>query len=106
MTTLRPRLAGANERYRILAPVARRPIQTASEYFEDSADARRIVEKIETRCLKAARYPQSPSARGNGSTIPDGRFLRSRRPHAGQVRDASPRQSGKAVGQPMRFSIR
>ena len=50
--------------------------------------------------------PQSSSGRGHRSSVPNRRILRSPRLGAGQVRDASSRKSGQAVGEPIRFGIR
>ena len=61
---------------------------------------------IQTRCPEALRHAQSASGCRHRSSVSNRRFLRSRRLRAGQVRDASPRQSGQAVGEPISFGIR
>src|SRR5260370_2923578 len=48
-------------------------------------------QKVQARCPQAARHAESTSERGDRSPVPNWRFLRSRRPRAGQVRDASAR---------------
>jgi hypothetical protein len=72
----------------------------------DLADAQRPGNTIQTRCPETQWQPQSTSGRRYRSTIPNRRLLRSRRPCTGQVRDAPPRPSGQAVGEPISLGIR
>lgn len=72
----------------------------------DLVNAQQADQKVQARCPQAAWHAQSTSERGDRSPIPNWRFLRSRRPRASQVRDASSRHSREAVGYSVHFSIR
>jgi hypothetical protein len=74
--------------------------------WRNSVDGRRSGSPVQTRCFKAQWDFQSASGRRHRSPLPNRRFLRSPRPRAGQVRDASPRKSGQAVGEPISLGIR
>jgi len=63
-------------------------------------------QKVQARRPQAARHAQSASRRGDRPSVRSWRFLRSRRPSATQVRDASPRHGRQAVGHSVRYSIR
>ena len=63
-------------------------------------------QKVQTRRAQAARHAQSASRRGDRRSVRSWRFLRSRRPSATQVRDASPRHGRQAVGHSVRYRIR
>ena len=63
-------------------------------------------QKVQARCPEAARHAESASGHRDRSPVSNGRFLRSGRCCAGQVRDASPGESGQAVSQRVRFDIR
>jgi hypothetical protein len=72
----------------------------------DLVNAQQGGQKIQARCPQAARHAESTSERGDRSAVPNWRFLRSRRPRAGQIRDASARHSRQAVSHSVRYSIR
>ena len=72
----------------------------------DLLNAQQGGQKVQARCPQAARHAESTSERGDRSPVPNWRFLRSRRPRAGQVRDASARHSRQAVSHSVRYSIR
>src|SRR6516165_6984666 len=63
-------------------------------------------QEVQARRPQAARHSQSASGRSNGPPVRNWRFLRSRRPSATQVRDASPCHCRQAVGYSVRYSIR
>jgi len=63
-------------------------------------------QEVQARRPQAARHSQSASGRGSRPPVRNWRFLRSRRPSATQVRDASPRECRQAVGYSVRYSIR
>ena len=63
-------------------------------------------QEVQARRPQAARHSQSASGRGSRPPVRNWRFLRSRRPSATQVRDASPRHGRQAVGHSVRYSIR
>jgi hypothetical protein len=75
-------------------------------YPGDLVNAQQGGQKIQARCPQAAQHAQSASEHGNGSSVRNWRFLRSRRHRASQVRDASPRQYGQAISYSVRYSIR
>jgi hypothetical protein len=70
------------------------------------SNAQQGGQKVQARRPQAARHAQSASRRGDRPSVRSRRFLRSRRPSATQVRDASPRHSREAVGHSVRHSIR
>ena len=72
----------------------------------DLVNAQQGSQKVQARCPQAARHAESTSERGGRSPVPNWRFLRSRRPRAGQIRDASARHSRQAVSDSVRYSIR
>jgi hypothetical protein len=72
----------------------------------DLVNAQQGGQKVQARCPQAARHAESTSERGDRSPVPNWRFLRSRRPRAGQVRDASARHRRQAVSHSVRYSIR
>jgi hypothetical protein len=72
----------------------------------DVINAHQGGQKVQARCPPAARHVESVSERGDRSPLSNWRFLRSRRPRAGQVRDASARHSRQAVSHSVRYSIR
>jgi hypothetical protein len=72
----------------------------------DLVNAQQGSQKVQARCPQAARHAESTSERGDRSPVPNWRFLRSRRPRAGQIRDASARHSRQAVSDSVRYSIR
>jgi hypothetical protein len=72
----------------------------------DLVNAQQGGQKVQARCPKAARHAESTSERGDRSPVPNWRFLRSRRPRAGQVRDASARHRRQAISHSVRYSIR
>jgi hypothetical protein len=69
-------------------------------------NAQQRGQKVQARGPQAARHVQSASGRGGRPSVRNRRFLRSRRPFATQVRDASPRHGRQAVGHSVRYSIR
>jgi hypothetical protein len=72
----------------------------------DLTNAEQDGQKVQARRPPAARHAQSASRRGDRPSVRSWRFLRSRRPSATQVRDASPRHGEQAVGHSVRYSIR
>jgi hypothetical protein len=72
----------------------------------DVVNAQHGGQKVQARCPQAARHAESTSERGDRSPVPNWRFLRSRRPRAGQVRDASARHRRQAISHSVRYSIR
>ena len=72
----------------------------------DLVNAQQGGQRVQARCHQAARHAESTSERGDRSPVPNWRFLRSRRPRAGQVRDASARDRRQAVSHSVRYSIR
>jgi hypothetical protein len=72
----------------------------------DLVNAQQGGQKVQARCPQAARHAESTSERSDRSPVPNWRFLRSRRPRAGQVRDASARHRRQAVSHSVRYSIR
>lgn len=73
--------------------------------FGESVNAQGDQE-VQARRPQATRNSQSASGRGNRPPVRNWRFLRSRRPSATQVRDASPRDCRQAVGHSVRYGIR
>ena len=73
---------------------------------EDLINAQQDGQKVQARGPQAARYAQSASRRGDRPSVRSWRFLRSRRPSATEIRDASPRHCREAVGHSIRYSIR
>src|SRR6266513_2805294 len=72
----------------------------------DLINAQQSGQKVQARRPQAARHAQSASRLGDRTSVRSWRFLRSRRPSATQVRDASPRHGRQAVGHSVRYSIR
>jgi len=78
----------------------------AERYSGDLVNEQQGGPKVQARGPQAARNSQSASGRGNRPLVRSWRFLRSRRPSATEIRDASPRHCRQAVGQSVRYSIR
>ena len=72
----------------------------------DLVNAQQGGQKVQARCPQATRHVESASERCDRSPLPNWRFLRSQRPRAGQVRDASAGHSRQAVSHSVRYSIR
>ena len=72
----------------------------------DVINAHQGGQKVQARCPPATRHVESASERCDRSPLPNWRFLRSQRPRAGQVRDASAGHSRQAVSHSVRYSIR
>lgn len=61
---------------------------------------------LQTRLAPPGRRSQPPPTVRSRSALPIQRVLRSRRPSAGQVRNATPRPGGQSIRQPSRVRIR
>jgi hypothetical protein len=72
----------------------------------DVINAHQGGQKVQARCPQAIRHVESASERCDRSPLPNWRFLRSQRPRAGQIRDASARHSRQAVSHSVRYGIR